>query len=253
MNNFLIIAALEFLRRGIVSPRADAENFAAWCKAKGGINYPERVLQSWNTRADSTVSPADGSLIADFAEAIRCENLDAICAISKVEVTSGGILSVHVSSNEFVNMLDECVCSNTQPLLEYLRTVGASAVEYHIPRAEPQRKPNATAKILADIFDNEPMTEAAICSRKEAQAFISGISEKDKRAILDDVDAFRQRKRAEYEKRARASIKSLPDGGKAYNWQPVVDAIEKKVTQEADERYSRLVAEYKKTPQPCKV
>lgn len=88
-ENIMIAAAYEFLRRGYVGEQLQIEiaNFTNWLSVRAAegnpIKYPKVILKNWTTKTDNNAAPNDTEVIADFMQAIKCTNVDAICAVER--------------------------------------------------------------------------------------------------------------------------------------------------------------------------
>ncbi|MBR1564760.1 MAG: hypothetical protein IJ650_05375 [Paludibacteraceae bacterium] len=166
MKNF-VIAATEFLRRGIINPKSDAMTFANWCKQQADngnvVNYPERVLRNWHAKQASTITPMEGAMIADFVEAIGCNDLDAICAITKVEVLDS-VFVVWLSDSLYTQKIDGFVFGNAAATKQYIATYGAKSIEYRQPRGALSLSDEEKEQRIAELIRQHPPTTEEIQS-----------------------------------------------------------------------------------------
>lgn len=110
-ENITIAAAYEFLRRGYIGEQLQIEiaNFVNWLSVRAAegnpIKYPKVILKNWTTKTDNNAAPNDTEVIADFLQAIKCSNIDAICAIDRFSVINNTLL-ITLTRRSKVNVID---------------------------------------------------------------------------------------------------------------------------------------------------
>ena len=138
-ENIKIAAAYEFLRRGYVGEQLQIEiaNFTNWLSVRAAegnpIKYPKVILKNWTTKTDNNAAPNDTEVIADFMQAIKCTNVDAICAVERFSVINNTLLITLTrrSKANVIDAIDDFVMRDVTAAREFIkRRFNAINLEY---------------------------------------------------------------------------------------------------------------------------
>ena len=138
-ENITIAAAYEFLRRGYVGEQLQIEiaNFANWLSVRAAegnpIKYPKVILKNWTTKTDNNAAPNDTEVIADFLQAIKCNNIDAICAIDRFSVINNTLLITLTrrSKANVIDVIEDFILRDVTAAREFIkRRLNAIYLEY---------------------------------------------------------------------------------------------------------------------------
>ena len=138
-ENITIAAAYEFLRRGYVGEQLQIEiaNFANWLSVRAAegnpIKYPKVILKNWTTKTDNNAAPNDTEVIADFLQAIKCNNIDAICAIDRFSVINNTLLITLTrrSKANVIDVIEDFIMRDVTAAREFIkRRFNAINLEY---------------------------------------------------------------------------------------------------------------------------
>lgn len=141
------LAACEFLRRGCIGEnlRKELTNFANWLEqreAEGDkINRPEKILPNWRTIREHTTAPECGGIIANFAAAIECSDIEALCSIGKIGA-AGNVLYIWLyadsrkNAEERARKVDAAMIHKEQAARAFAAAAGASSFEYRIMQTQ---------------------------------------------------------------------------------------------------------------------
>lgn len=138
-ENITIAAAYEFLRRGYVGEQLQIEiaNFANWLSVRAAegnpIKYPKVILKNWTTKTDNNAAPNDTEVIADFLQAIKCNNIDAICAIDRFSVINNTLLITLTrrSKANVIDVIEDFIMRDVTAAREFIkRRLNAINLEY---------------------------------------------------------------------------------------------------------------------------
>lgn len=138
-ENITIAAAYEFLRRGYVGEQLQIEiaNFANWLSVRAAegnpIKYPKVILKNWTTKTDNNAAPNDTEVIADFLQAIKCNNIDAICAIDRFSIINNTLLITLTrrSKANVIDVIEDFIMRDVTAAREFIkRRLNAINLEY---------------------------------------------------------------------------------------------------------------------------
>lgn len=138
-ENITIAAAYEFLRRGYVGEQLQIEiaNFANWLSVRAAegnpIKYPKVILKNWTTKTDNNAAPNDTEVIADFLQAIKCNNIDAICAIDRFSLINNTLLITLTrrSKANVIDVIEDFIMRDVTAAREFIkRRLNANYLEY---------------------------------------------------------------------------------------------------------------------------
>ena len=112
-------------------------NFANWLSVRAAegnpIKYPKVILKNWTTKTDNNAAPNDTEVIADFLQAIKCNNIDAICAIDRFSVINNTLLITLTrrSKANVIDVIEDFIMCDVTAAREFIkRRFNAIYLEY---------------------------------------------------------------------------------------------------------------------------
>lgn len=142
-HNILQLTACTFLQRGCVGEnlRKEVTNFANWLQQRESegdmIRHPDKLLPNWNNLREHQTAPERGGVIANFAKAIDCGNIDIICSVGKI-AAEGNKLYIWLyadglqDAQEKAKVIDAEMIAHQEAARAFAAAAGASTFEYKI-------------------------------------------------------------------------------------------------------------------------